>query len=171
MTLADRWRAAPRDVRWFQAVFTFLTLNFLLPSVGYLAAPELAMESFREIGAWLGAPAYPVAEESIVWRTLAATNVATLGVMCLLLQWDVVRYHPVLLPLVFLKGSTALVFLGQYALVLSYPGFLAVFFWDALAVALILGLVPRARRSLLASSVAGRAGANAMAAAPAEGRV
>lgn len=142
------WRAAPPAVRQFQAVFTFLTLNFLIPSVGYALAPEQAIDAFRGMGALLGAADYPVSEHSLVWRTLGATNVATLGVMCLLLQLDLRRFYPVLWPLVFMKGSTALLFLGQYCFALAYPGFLAVFFWDALAVVLMVGFAPRARRAL-----------------------
>lgn len=148
----SRWRAAPPEVRRFQAVFTLLTLNFLIPSVGYVIAPDAAMESFRTLGAWLGAAHYPVSEHSLVWRTLGATNVATLGLMCLLLQIDLVRFYPVLFPLTFMKGTTALLFLGHYLLALPYPGFLAVFLWDGLAVVLMLTLAPRARRALLLSA-------------------
>lgn len=146
--IAALWREAPRDVRRFQLVFTFLTLNFLIPSVGYVLAPDAAMESFRRIGALLGAGAYSVAEQSIVWRTLGATNVATLGVMCLLLQLDVRRFYPVITPLVFMKGSTALLFLLHYLFVLPYPAFLAVAFWDGLAVLLMVRFAPRAHAAL-----------------------
>jgi len=146
--LRSRWQDAPREVRVFQVVFTLLTLNFLVPGLGYLLAPEWAMESFRKLGGWLGGGAYPLAEQSVVWRTLGGTNVLTLGFMCLLLQVDVVRFYPVLWPLAFMKGATAAAFLGQYLFVLPYPAFLAVFAWDALAVVLFVTLAPRARRAL-----------------------
>ncbi len=146
-TLLVRWRSAPAPVRRFQLVFTFLTLNFLIPSIGYVVAPEQAIAAFRGIGEFLGAAAYPVSEQSLVWRTLGATNVATLGLMCLLLQVDVVRFYPVLAPLIFMKGATALLFLVQYLCVLPYPGFLVVFFWDGLAVFLMAWFAPRARRA------------------------
>lgn len=150
--LAAAWRDAPRDVRRFQLVFTLLTLNFLIPSIGYVLAPDAAIDSFRRIGAWFGADAYAVAEQSIVWRTLGATNVATLGVMCLLLQVDVRRFYPVLFPLLFMKGATALLFLLQWAFVLPYPGFLAVALWDGFAVFLMAWFAPRARAALAGAS-------------------
>ena len=136
----------------FQVVFTLLSLNFLVPAATYLLAPERAIAPLLDLGARLGWPEYPaLAAESgsFVWRTLAATNVLTLGTLCVALQWNVVRHYPLLFPLAFLKGATALAFAGQWAVGFRHPLFLAIALWDGLAVFLFLFFASRARAALL----------------------
>jgi hypothetical protein len=142
------WTQPLAAYRNFQIVFTLLTLNFLVPAITYVFAPHLVVEQFRGFGALLGGIAYPLDEKSHLWRGLGASNVATLGLMCLLLQLNVRRFHAVLVPLVFMKGMMALFMLGCFFTVLPYRGFLAVSCWDALAVVLFLAFAPRARRAL-----------------------
>lgn len=133
----------------FQAVYTFLTLNFLVPSIAYLVAPDLVLGQIRDGLALAGLPPFPLeGEHGFIWRTLAGTNVLALAFMCLLLQIDLRRFFPLLLPLAFLKGTTAVAFLLQYALALRHPFFVAIFLWDGLAVFLMLFFASRARAAL-----------------------
>lgn len=132
--------------RQFQLVYAFLTLNFLIPSVGYLLDPALAIAQFERIGTILGAGPYPYAagETGWVWRILAGGNVMTLSFMCALLLWDLRRFFPVLWPLVFMKGLATLLNLAVFA-VTGYPAFLAIFVYDGLSAA---AMVYFARRAL-----------------------
>ncbi|MBI4424791.1 MAG: hypothetical protein HY554_13750 [Elusimicrobia bacterium] len=125
----------PPAVRRFQAVYTALTLNFLVPGLLYAVAPGFAIQQFELIGRMLGGGPYPFAagETGHVWRVLAAANVLTLSFMCALLQWDLRRFFPVLVPLLFLKASSALLYLWVFLAVSRYPAFLAVFLFDVVA--------------------------------------
>lgn len=68
--------------------------------------------------------------------------------MCALLQYDLRRFYPVLVPLVFMKTLAALAFLAVYLFAYRYPAFLAVTVYDGLTVFLMLFFAIRARRSL-----------------------
>ncbi|MBI4706239.1 MAG: hypothetical protein HY744_34515 [Deltaproteobacteria bacterium] len=115
-----------RRYRNFQIVFTILTLNFTLPALSYTFAPEVAIGQFLSINALLGGTAYPVPEAaSHVWRYLGAANVMTLGLCCLLLQLNLRRFYPVLLPLTFMKGYAAACWLVGWILHPGYRFFLA----------------------------------------------
>jgi hypothetical protein len=138
-----------RRVTSFRVVYTLLTANFLIPSLLYLIAPERALGDLRAGLALLGLPPFPIENEGgFVWRTLAGTNVLTLAFMCGLLLADVRRFYPLLLPLAFLKGTTALAFLLQYALAYRHPLFLGIVAWDGLAVFLMIFFASRARAAL-----------------------
>jgi hypothetical protein len=137
-----------RAYRNFQLVFLPLALNFLIPGVSYLVAPEIALEQFRRLGEALGGGVYPVAEASIIWRVLAGTNVITLGMMCVMLMADLRRFYPVLWPLSFMKGTTALVFLAFFFLVLPSPIFLGAFLLDGVSTALFIVFSSRAHRDI-----------------------
>lgn len=119
--------------RNFQLVFTLLTLNFALPAVSYAVAPEIAQEQFARIEALLGGEPYTFNEAgSRVWRYLGAANVATLALMCLLLQLDLRRNYRMLIPLTFLKGYNASLYLLGFAADPAHRAFLAVGLFDAL---------------------------------------
>ncbi len=145
--LSKFWNQPNKRFRNFQVVYTFLTLNFLIPSIFYYVAPEKAIAQFRWMGKVLGAE-YPLTEESLVWSTLAATNVLTLAFMCFLQQLNVYRFRMVLVPLVFMKGTTALAFLHIYIWVLGFPPFLGVFFIDSISALAMIIFAISARRSL-----------------------
>jgi hypothetical protein len=144
--IARFWSQPGRRYRSFQIVFSLLTLNFLLPSLGYVAAPEQAVRGFLRIGALLWQAPYPKTEDSYLWRFLGASDVFTLGVMCLLLQIDLRRYYPILPALVVLKGATALQFLVHFAFVLHHPSFLVVALWDGVTCVLFVVLARGAHR-------------------------
>lgn len=146
MSMLARWSSLPPAVRLFQAVYTFLTLNFFFPAWLYLLAPADAVARFESIGLLLGGGPYPwaAAELGWVWRILAGGNVLNLAFMCALLQWDLRRFYPVLWPLLFMKGfSTA----ANFAVFLAtgYPAFLAVAVYDGLTVAAMRFFAARAR--------------------------
>lgn len=137
-----------KDHRNMQVVFTLLTLNFILPSLSYFFAPKYALEQFLAIGQALGAGDYPMAEQSHLWRVLAFGNVFTLGSLTFLMQWDLRRWH-VLIPIfILLKSCSALGFLYVYLFELHYRTFLAVFFFDGLAVVLVWWFGGRAWRAM-----------------------
>ncbi len=129
------WTQPNRRYRDFQIVFTLLTLNFAIPAVSYVLAPQVATETFSRIGEILGGGPYRVPEhESRLWRYLGAGNVMTLAFMCALLQWDLRRYYPVLVPLTFLKACDATLLLSGY-FATGYPAFVAAALFDYLTCA------------------------------------
>lgn len=102
------WRQPSAAYRDFQIVFTILTLNFTLPALTYTFDPHSAMEQFLRVNELLGGAPYTFPEaDGRVWRYLAAANVMTLGFMCFLLQFDLRRFFPVLVPLTFMKAYAA----------------------------------------------------------------
>ncbi|MBI4349762.1 MAG: hypothetical protein HY553_23195 [Elusimicrobia bacterium] len=141
---------APAAVRRFRAAYLLIMLNFLLPALGYILAPSLAIREFERVGMLLGGGPYALAagETGHVWRVLGATNVLTLAFMCGLLLWDLRRFYPVLVPLLFLKTSTAVLYLGVFLAVERYPAFLAVFALDAATAAAMAYFAIAARAAL-----------------------
>ena len=132
-----------------QVVFGLLAVQFILPSLSYLFAPEVALAQAETIGRLLGGGDYPMAgEQGYIFRVLAAGNVFTLGFLCLLMLLDMRRNHPLIPVFVVLKGFSALAYLYVYLLKLRYPLFLGVFFWDGLAVFLVVFFGRRAHRAL-----------------------
>ncbi len=99
--------------RNFQLVMTPITLNFAIPSLSYAVAPQLATGSLMQVSRLVGGvPFAPEVENaSLLWRALASSNVMTLAFMCFLLQYNLRRYFPVLVPLAFLKLTSAMLFL------------------------------------------------------------
>src|SRR4051812_35985633 len=97
-----------RDVRIMQLIFAVLAIQFFLPSMGYLFAPEVALGQAETIGRLLGGGAYPLAgERGHIFRVLAAGNVFTLGFLCLLMLVNLRRYHVLIPVFVVLKGYSA----------------------------------------------------------------
>lgn len=143
------WRQPCRRYRNFQIVFTILTLNFTLPALSYTFTPEVAMEQFLQINALLGGASYEFPEASSrVWRYLAAANVMTLGMSCLLLQIDLRRLFPVLIPLTFMKGYAAACWLVGWVLAPGYRFFLAAAVLDFVTCAAFVWFATRAKREI-----------------------
>jgi hypothetical protein len=105
--------------RNFQFAYTVLTLNFLIPATSYLVAPDMMVQSVHDLGALLTDAPYTACEDSHMWRFLAVSDVLTLGFMCLLLQLNLRRWYPVLLPLLFCKGSSVVA--SAYVGLFQYP--------------------------------------------------
>lgn len=136
----------------FRLVYLVLVLNFAFPALSYLFAPNFAVDRFEEVGRTLGDGLYPMraGELGYMWRVLAAGNVMTLAFMCGLILWDIRKYFIVLVPLVFLKGFSALAYLGVYLVALPYRGFLAIFVLDSVTAIAMVVFARRAHRMLAA---------------------
>ncbi len=134
-----------RAYRDFQLVYSVLTLQFLIPSLTYLVAPEVALETVHQISAFLGSP-YPFSEESHIWRMLAFSDVWTLGSMCLILQLNLRRWYPVLLPLLICKGSSVVGSAYIYFVQEPHPFLLVPVFLDGLTVWVMWYFASKARR-------------------------
>lgn len=128
----------------FRIAFTILAANFLIPSIVYAVAPQMAVEQFVDLGDRLGGGDYPATEDSRFWHVLGVGNVATLGFCCCLLLWDLDRFHPVLVPLVFLKGCSVVGF-GLEWIATGYPAFLAACLFDAATCLAFVYFVRRGR--------------------------
>jgi hypothetical protein len=137
----------PRAYRAFQIVYTVLVLNFALPAVSYMAAPELTIDTLDRLNRALGGGAYPFAETGQVWHMLAVGNVMTLAFMCALLLADLRRFYPVLTALAFLKGYSALysAWIGVHH---GCPAFLAIFVLDGTTTVAMIFFARRALRAI-----------------------
>jgi hypothetical protein len=143
------WAQPCRRYRNFQIVFTVLTLNFVIPATIYTAAPEVALGQFLELNALLGGSAYNYPEAgSRVWRYLAAANVMTLGLSCLLLQLDLRRLYAVLYPLTFMKFYAAACWLVGWIHAPGYRFFLAAAILDFVTCAAFVGFATGAKREI-----------------------
>lgn len=151
------WRQPNRAYRNMELVLAALTLNFVIPSMSYFFAPELAVAQFRALGSLLGGVEYPFSEQSHLWRVLAAGNVFTLGAMCFMLLLNVKRFAAIMPAFVILKAYTALGYLYVFLFELRYRLFFAVFLFDALAVFLVLFFGRRALRAIEAGGAEGEA--------------
>jgi hypothetical protein len=135
--------------RTFQLVFTVLTLNFALPTLSYIFFPEAAHEQFVQLDAWLGGAPYEFPEyRSRFWRYLGAANVATLALMCAMLQWDLRRNYRVLVPLTFMKSLAATLWLAGFVATPEHPVFAAAALLDYGTSAAFVFFARRARRVL-----------------------
>lgn len=130
----------------FRLAYGYLTMGFLIPSLTYLFAPDAALGQFETLGRLLGGGPYTAmaGEHGYVWRVLGACNVMTLALMCFLILIDVRRFYPVLYPLVFMKSTTALAYLGIYLFVYRYPAFPAVALYDGFCIFLMIYFAHRA---------------------------
>lgn len=117
---------------WFRIAYAFLTLNFLLPALSYIVAPDFAASQFSQINTTLGGP--PLANPGSIhlWHMLGVGNVATLAFMCALIWVNVRKYYSILPSLLFLKGFSAVYSLGIFLATTGKPAFLFVFFLDGI---------------------------------------
>ena len=131
----------------FRVVYAVLTLNFVLPAISYLVAPELTLRTLDDVNRALGGGAYPFVEAGQVWHMLAVGNVMTLGWMCALLFANLRRFYPMLPALVFLKGFSALYSLWIGART-GTPAFLAIAVLDGTTTLAMIFFAVRAKRAL-----------------------
>lgn len=150
MKLFKRFLTQPASrYRIFQIVFTILTLNFAIPSISYILTPDAAIGQFASLNELLGGEVYTAPEnDGFFWRYLGIANVMTLALMCFLLQIDLRRFFPVLLPLAFMKGSAATFWLAGFFAHTENPAFLAAAFLDYGTTAAFLFFAVRARREI-----------------------
>lgn len=143
------WNQPCRRYRNFQIVFMALTLNFIIPALTYTFSPQTAMDQFLQINEVLGGAEYTFDESgSHVWRYLAAANVITLGLCCLLLQIDLRRLFAVIIPLTFMKAYATACWLVGWILAPQYMFFLAAAILDFVTCCLFLWFAPRAKKEI-----------------------
>ncbi len=139
-----------RRYRSFQVVYALLALNFLIPAASYAWAPHLAVEQYLRINALLGGLPYVHHEaDSHLWRYLAAANVMTLGMMCVLLLANLRRFYAVLWPLTFMKAFAALSWLGGYLQEAHTPVFLGAAILDGVTCVLFVVFARRAHAEIV----------------------
>jgi hypothetical protein len=115
----------------FRVVYTFLTLNFILPAVYYCFDPEGAAATYYKLASFVGSEAgQPWSEDSRFWLIMGIGNVATLGFMCFLMLKDLKANYNLLLPLCFLKGCSIVGFFAAW-LIHGHPSFLIGVLFDA----------------------------------------
>lgn len=137
--------------RNFQVVFTILTLNFAIPCLGYLFAPQDVMVQFSALNQFLGGPAYNQPEtQSYFWRFLGTANVMALAFMCAMLQSNVRRFQVVVIPLTFLKSTAATLWLVGFLNHPEFRAFLAAAILDYVTSVLFVVFVNSAARSIAA---------------------
>ena len=139
--------STPRAYRTFRIVYAIITLNFVVPAISYIVAPEAAIGTLDRVNRALGGGAYPFVESSSLWHMLAVGNVMTLGFMCALLFVDLRRFYPVLPALVFLKAFSA-VYATWIGISHACPAFVAIGVLDGSTTIAMLVFATRARRAL-----------------------
>ena len=145
----------PRAYRTFRIVYALIALNFLLPAISYIVAPEAAIDSLDRVNRALGGGAYPFVESGSLWHMLGVGNVMTLAFMCALLFVDLRRFYPVLPALAFLKAFSA-AYATWIGLSHACPAFLAIGVLDGTTTAAIVFFAVRARHWLDIERTLGR---------------
>jgi hypothetical protein len=137
----------PRAYRTFRIVYAIITLNFVLPAISYIVAPETAIGTLERVNRALGGGPYPFVESGSLWHMLAVGNVMTLGFMCALLFVDLRRFYPVLPALAFLKAFSA-AYATWIGLSQACPAFLGIGALDGSTTVAMVFFAVRARRAL-----------------------
>jgi len=138
---------APRAHRIFRIVYAIITLNFVIPAISYMVAPDMAIATLERTNRALGGGAYPFAETGQLWHMLGTGNVMTLAFMCALLYADVRRFYPVLPALAFLKAFSA-AYATWIGFTYACPAFLAIGVLDGTTTVAMVYFAVRAHRSL-----------------------
>jgi hypothetical protein len=136
-----------RAYRTFRIVYAAIALNFVLPAISYIVAPEAAIGTLDRVNRLLGGGAYPFVESGSLWHMLGVGNVMTLGFMCGLLFVDLRRFYPVLPALAFLKAFSA-AYATWIGLSQACPAFVAIGVLDGSTTIAMVVFAVRARRAL-----------------------
>ena len=139
--------STPRAYRTFRIVYAIITLNFVVPAISYIVAPEAAIGTLDRVNRVLGGGAYPFVESGSLWHMLGVGNVMTLGFMCALLFVDLRRFYPVLPALAFLKAFSA-AYATWIGISRACPAFVAIGVLDGSTTVAMVFFAARARRAL-----------------------
>jgi hypothetical protein len=137
------WKQPATGYRDTQLLFGALTLGFGIASILYAAFPSQMVAQFAQLDGMLGGGGFSYPEPQCrIWTSLAAANVATLSLMSYGLLKDLRRNRPMHLPLLFMKTTSALLFLGWFV---AFPQArsLAVSFVADLFTGLMIWWLPR----------------------------
>ena len=110
---------AQRDIRYARWLFAALTVGFGIASVVYAVVPGLVVQQFALWDRILGGGAEYPETQNRIWISLAAANVATLSLMSWLLWRDLSKNRAIHLPLLFMKTTSAALFVLWW---LATPG-------------------------------------------------
>ena len=132
----------------FRIVYWVLTLNFFFPALYYIIDAGHSASLFYSLGIPFGVTDVPFTEESMFWRVLGIGNVATLGFCCALMLYDLKRFWPVLVPLVFLKGCSVVGFAMAF-LSLHHPSFAIGVVFDGVTMAAMIYFARKGYNELL----------------------
>lgn len=116
MTLGARfWKQPATGYRNAQLLFAVLAVGFAVASFLYAALPTMIVGQFAQMDVLLGGASAGYPEPQCrIWTSLAAANVATLSVMSFFLLRDLRRNRAMHLPLLFMKTTSALLFLAWF---------------------------------------------------------
>ena len=116
MAFRDFWNQPSRACRNAQLLFAALTVGFGVASILYAAFPTQIGDGFAQMDRLLGGTGAPYPEpQNRIWTSLAAANVATLSLLSFQLLRDLRKYRALHLPLLFMKTTSALLFLAWFA--------------------------------------------------------
>ncbi len=136
------WSQPTRGFRNAQVLFALLGIGFGVAAVVYACCPGFVVDGFAQMDALLGGHGSYPEEQCRIWTSLAAANVATLSLMSVQLLRDLARKRALHLPLLFMKTTSALLFLSWF-LVLPHARSLLFAFVGDLATGLLIWWVPR----------------------------
>jgi hypothetical protein len=109
--LTKFWRQPTKAYRNSQLFFAAFTIGFGVAAILYGALPGYIAAQFAHWDALLGGSGAGYPEPQCrIWIALAAGNVATLSLMSYLLMRDVQRYAVLKIPLLFMKSTSAALF-------------------------------------------------------------
>ena len=113
---ATFWNQPNRAVRNARVLFGILTIGFAVAAVTYGIVPSLVASQFALWDRLLGGGAEYPETQNRIWISLAAANVATLSVMSYMLWTDMEKNRAVHIPLLFMKTTSAALFVLWFAM-------------------------------------------------------
>jgi hypothetical protein len=143
MAPRDFWNQPSRACRNAQLLYAALAVGFGVASVLYAAFPSQIGARFAEMDLLLGGSGAPYPEpQNRIWTSLAAANVATLALLSFQLLRDMRKNRALHLPLLFMKTTSALLFLAWFAAFPTAPSLLVAFAGD-FATGLVIWWLPQ----------------------------
>jgi hypothetical protein len=138
-----------RAERFTVAVLRLLAASFALVGLLFIAAPDAVLDSLTDLGDAIGdfSPAPETTEQ--FWLGLGFAYMVVIAGICLVVQFDVVRYRPLLLVLAAGKIASSLAGLGFYLFDDDVFAYLLNFVVDGGLVAISLWLWSLAGRAAL----------------------
>ena len=133
-----------RAERFVVANLRLLAGTFAVVGILFIAAPDGVLDAISDFGDWLPLGRFTPAPETTeqFWLALAFAYMVVIAGICLVVQFDVPRYRPLLLVLAAGKTASSLSALGFYLfdkdvfvyllnfLVDGYLALLALFLWS-----------------------------------------
>ena len=103
-----------REVQLARLLFAALAIGFGFASISYAAFPSAIVAQFAQWDRALGGGASYPETQNRIWISLAAANVATLSLMSALRWKDMRKYQQLHIPLLFMKCTSAALFVAWW---------------------------------------------------------